>query len=181
MLRYIKMATNRDYTKDFQHNVKVSLEAEEIARELLEQLTLDEFVSVRDDPAFYHVGDLLNQNWESFDVKDDGVIHRTGNVFCETRKRWKSSGTVTEGWMLNGEYDYLVVLDRVKHHIYILDFEKLKKVYRTSGHAVYGIDMGDNYTDGFVISLKKCRALGVLIDEAEYEYNDTGHYYDIVA
>ena len=172
------MATNRNYTADFKHNVKVSLEAEEIARDLLEQLTLDAFVSVRDEPEFFHVGDLLNQNGEGFDVKDDGIIHKTGNVFCEVRKRWKN-GAVTDGWMLNGEYDYLVILDRVKQNIYVLDFKKLKRVYRSSGRSVCGIDMGDNYTDGFLISLKKCRALGVVVDEARYTY--TGERYDIVA
>ena len=162
------MATNRDYTEDFQHNVKVSLKAEQIAQELLEQLTWDEFTSVRDNPAYYHVGDLLDSRGKSYDVKDDGVINATHNVFCETKKRWKSDGSRTDGWMLNSQYDYLVVLDRVGMHIYLLDFSALKRIYKRCGKPVYNNDMGDNYTDGYVISLSKCRYYNALVDESKY-------------
>ena len=162
------MATNRDYTEDFEHNVDVSLEAEQIAQELLEQLTWDQFTSVRDNPAYYHIGDLLDSHGKSYDVKDDGVVHATHNVFCETKKRWKSDGSRTDGWMLNSQYDYLVVLDRVGRHIYLLDFPELKKIYNRCGKPVYNVDMGDNYTNGFVVSLNKCRQFGVMVDESEY-------------
>ncbi len=174
------MATNRDYTADFRHNVKVSLEAENIARELIEQLTLDNLVSVRDEPEFFHVGDLLNQDGQGYDVKDDGVIHRTKNVFCEVKKHWRS-GETTDGWMLNGEYNYLCVLDRVKHNIYILDFPKLQKEYKKIGFPRYGINMGDNLTDGFVVSLKRCRKFGLMVCEGHYEYNENIDLFEIVA
>ena len=170
--------TNRNYTANFQHNVKISLEAEEIAQQLLGQLTHKKFVSVRDDPEFFHVGDLLSPDGKGYDVKDDGVIHRTGNVFCEVKKKWKNGG-VTDGWMLNGEYDYLVVLDRVDKNIYVLDFKKLKKIYKSHGFYRSNIDMGDNYTDGFVVSLTKCRRLGVLVHEAQYTYDEDWDCYDI--
>lgn len=166
------MATNRDYTEDFQHNVRVSLEAENIAKELLEQLTWETFVSVRDDPKFFHVGDLLDSHGKGYDIKDDGVINRTGNVFCETKKHWKNTGTITDGWMLNSEYDYLCVLDRVKNHIYLLDFEALKRVYTSQGRRILKVNMGDNYTDGYIISVDKCRDLGVLVDESAYTCNN---------
>lgn len=169
--------TNREYSKDFKHNVKVSLEAENIAQELLEELTGQQFYSVRSEPEFYHVGDLITIDGKGWDVKDDGVIYRTGNVFCETRKHW-NDGTITDGWMLNGEYTYLVVLDRVDKNIYVLDFEKLKKIYKT-GNPKYGINMGDNYTDGFTVSLAKCRKQNALVYEAAYDYEDMLDYYYI--
>lgn len=162
---------NRNYTEDFQNNVKVSFEAEKIAKDLLEQLTWDTFITVRDDPKYFHVGDLLSSDGKGWDVKDDGVIHRTGNVFCETKKHWKYTGETTDGWMLNGKYDYLCVLDRIDKNIYVLDFNELKKVYKLYGYSRRGINMGDNYTDGFVLSLCKCRNLGLLIYEAHYEYD----------
>lgn len=165
------MATNRDYTANFKHNVKISLEAENIAKELLEQLTLDTFFSVRDEPEFFHIGDLLDSSGKGYDVKDDGVIHKTGNVFCETKKHWKKGGT-TDGWMLNGEYDYLCVLDRVGKHIYVLDFKKLKRIYKHYGRYVHNIDMGDNYTDGFLISLDKCRKYKAMECESAYAFNE---------
>ena len=173
------MATNREYTGDFQHNVKVSLKAENIARELIEQLTLDNLVSVRNEPEFYHIGDLLNQSGEGYDVKDDGVIHGTGNVFCEVRKRWKKSGQITDGWMMNGEYTYLVVLDQIDKNIYILDFARLKKIYRSEGFWRYHVDMTDNYTDGICVSLYKCKKFGALLHEAHYKYNDAWDCYEI--
>lgn len=170
------MATNREYTKDFNNNVKVSLEAENIAKELLEQLTGKQFYSVRDDPTFYHVGDLITIDGAGYDVKDDGVINWSNNVFCEVRKHWRD-GTITDGWMLNGEYTYLVVLDRVKNNIYVLDFEKLKQIYK-SGKPKYGIDMGDNYTDGFAVPLAKCRKQGILTYESKYKHDDLlGDYF----
>lgn len=168
--------TNREYNKDFKHNVKVSLEAENIAKELLEELTGKQFYSVRNDPEFFHIGDLITVDGKGWDVKDDGVINWSQNVFCETRKYWPD-GDITDGWMLNGEYTYLVVLDRVKKNIYVLDFEKLKKIYKT-GKFKSRIDMGDNYTDGFTVSLAKCRKQNILVYEAAYEYDDMiGYYY----
>ena len=56
---------------------------------------------VRDNPEYFHIGDLITADGKGWDVKDDGVIHRTGNVFCETRKHWKSGGH-SDGWMMNG-------------------------------------------------------------------------------
>lgn len=163
------MATNREYTEDFKNNVRVSLKAENIAKELLEQLTWDTLTSVRDVPEYFHFGDLLGTDGKFYDVKDDGVIHRSGNVFCETKKRWKESGKLTDGWMLNSHYDYLVILDQIKKHIYLLDFPSLKKIYRSYGYWRNNVDMGDNYTDGIVVSLDKCRKYDALIDESEYK------------
>jgi hypothetical protein len=174
------MATNRNYTEDFQHNVKVSLEAEEIAQQLLWQLTHKKFTSVRDNPEYFHIGDLLSSDGKGYDVKDDGIIHNSGNVFCEVKKKWKS-GKVTDGWMLNGEYDYLVILDRVGKNIYVLDFKKLKKIYKPYGFYKNNINMGDNYTDGFIVSLLRCRMLGVIVHEAQYTYDEDWDCYDIVA
>lgn len=174
------MATNRNYTADFQHNVSVSLEAEEIAQQLLGQLTHQKFVSVRNDPAFFHVGDLLSMDGKGYDVKDDGVIHRTGNVFCEVKKKWKN-GNITDGWMLNGEYDYLVILDRVDKNIYVLDFERLKKIYKSYGFYKSNIDMGDNYTDGFAISLHRCKKYGALVYSSSYTYDEDWDCYDIAS
>ena len=168
------MATNREYTENFQHNVDVSFEAEEIAKELLEQLTHQKFYTVRDEPDWFHVGDLTTIEGKGYDVKDDGIIHKSGNVFCEVKKHWLN-GQTTDGWMLNGEYDYLVILDQIGKNIYVLDFEKLKKIYK-SGYPKYNIKMGDNYTDGYAVPLKRCRAQGIIVYEASYYYEECMDY-----
>ena len=164
------MATNREYNEDFDHNVKVSFKAENIAKALLEELTHESFYSVRNDPAFYHIGDLITIDGKGWDVKDDGVINRSGNVFCEVRKHW-NDGSTTDGWMLNGEYTYLVVLDQVGRNIYVLDFARLKKIYKT-GIFKSNINMGDNRTDGYTISLYRCKKEGVLVYDAAYDYDE---------
>lgn len=168
------MATNRDYTADFQNNVKVSLEAENIAKDLLGQLIPNtKFTSVRDDAAYYHIGDLLGNDGKGYDVKDDGIIHRTGNVFCEELKIWKS-GIITDGWMRNGQYDYLCILDQIDHHFYVLDFPKLKRVYKNGKDIT--TDMGDNDTFGYIYPLRKCREQRILLFETEYYYEEIMNY-----
>lgn len=175
------MATNRNYTEDLRHNIIVSEEAENIAKELLEKYTHQDFVSVRSEEEFFHIGDLLTMDGKGYDVKDDGIIHKTHNVFCETKKHWKSTGETTNGWMLNSEYDYLCILDQTDKHLYVLDFKMLKKVYLNYGRAVYNINMGDNYTDGYIIGLSSCRRLGVLVHDIKYTYDEEWECYDIAS
>ena len=168
---------NRNYTSDFNNNVKVSKEAEDITMQLLHQLVTGvKFKSVRDDQACYHLGDILGSDGEYYDVKDDGVVHRTGNVFCEEKKLW-NSGKVTDGWMRNGEYNYLCVLDMIDKNLYVLDFEKLKKVYKQGRFIT--TNMGDNRTTGYCFPLRKCREQGILVYETEYVYDDEWECYDI--
>ena len=170
---------NRNYTTDFNTNTEIAREAEEITIQLLHQLIEGtKFTSVHDDASCYHLGDILSSDGKYYDAKDDGVIHRTGNVFCEEKKRW-NSGNITDGWMRNGEYDYLCVLDNVDHNLYVLDFEKLKKVYKQGRYIeTY---MGDNVTGGYCLPLWKCRKYGILLYEASYHYDEDWEDYEVDA
>ena len=168
---------NRNYTDDFNNNTEIAREAEEITIDLLYQLIPGtKFKSVHDDPSCFHLGDILSSDGKYYDAKDDGVIHRTGNVFCEEQKYWRN-GKTGDGWMRNGQYDYLCVLDMIKHNLYVLDFKKLKKVYK-QGRFIK-TDMGDNITSGYCFPLWKCRKMGILVYETEYHYDEDWDFYEI--
>lgn len=168
---------NERYTTNIKENAEIAREAEEIVIDLLGELITDrQFFSVHDDEECWHLGDIIDTKGKYYDAKDDGRIHKTGNVFAEDRKFW-NDGTQTDGWMRNGQYDYLCILDRVKKKIYVLDFNKLKKVYR--GGRYITTNMGDNVTAGFCYPLSKCRKNGILLYETSYDYDeDWGYFVD---
>lgn len=168
---------NRNYTTDFNNNTEVARKAEEITIELLEQLIKGvKFISVHDDEECFHLGDILSSDGKYYDVKDDGVIHRTGNIFAEEMKYWKS-GSISDGWMRNGKYDYLCILDMIDHNLYILDFNRFKKMYRKG--KFIKTNMGDNITTGYCVPLWRCREDKCLLYEIQYEYDEDFDFYSI--
>lgn len=171
------MMVNRKYTTNFKNNTEVAREAEEITIELLEQL-IDgvDFISVHDNEECFHLGDILGSDGKYYDVKDDGVIHRTGNIFAEEKKYW-NSGTASDGWMRNGKYDYLCVLDMIDHNLYVLDFQKFKKIYKNG--KFIKTNVGDNITTGYCVPLWRCRETGCLLYEVSYDYDESWELYSI--
>lgn len=172
----IKMVSSNKYGTNLKKNSEVARKAEDISIELLRQLIPDKtFTSVHDDPKCYHNGDILCSDGTYYDAKDDGVIHRTGNVFAEELKRWPS-GKTSDGWMRNGEYDYLCVLDMVSKRLYVLDFPIFKKIYKNKNKYVQ-TNMGDNITHGYCVPLYKCKESGCLLYAIEYDYNEDWDMY----
>lgn len=170
--------TTRNYTKDFYTNTEIALHGEEIVRELLHQLIPDEkFYSEHYNEGAYHLGDIISSKGIYYEVKDDGKIHETGNVFCEERKFW-SKKKVTDGWMRTEKPDYLCVLDDVGYNLYVLDFEKLKKIYK-NGNFYALTNMGDNLTGGYCVPLWKCRKHGVIVFETAYHYDAEWDCYEL--
>lgn len=159
------------YSADFQHNVEVAKTAEGIAKEILEKHTKKTIVDVSRDPECYHKGDLLVGEKTYIDVKDDTLIHKTGNVFVETLKIWPS-GAVTNGWVTS-QYNYLAIVSQPDQKFYLIDFKALKQCYKQIGRFVKA-NNGDNITQGYVCSLKKLRDKGVVKFETSY----ISHVYD---
>ena len=123
--------------------------------------------------------DIMSQMAKVIDLgaaTDDGVIHRTGNIFAEEMKYWKS-GSISDGWMRNGKYDYLCVLDMIDHNLYILDFNRFKKMYRKG--KFIKTNMGDNITTGYCVPLWRCREDKCLLYEIQYEYDEDFDFYSI--
>lgn len=171
---------NRNYTYDLKTNAEIARLAEEITIQLLHQIyPNNKFYSVHDDPEFYHKGDIITQNGKTLDAKDDGRIHDTNNVFCEECKRfYNSPDKLADGWMRNGEYDFLCVVDRYDKKLYILNFKKLKRIYKQFRDVQ--TDMGDCISYGFIVPLRVCRKNGILMKEVKYTYDEDLDCYDVV-
>jgi hypothetical protein len=169
---------NSKYTSDFHSNTEVAREAEEITIDLLHQLIQGVgFTSVHDDPSCFHLGDILASNGKYYDVKDDGVVHRTGNIFAEEKKFWYRSQKFGDGWMRDGKYDYLCVLDMIDNNLYVLDFNKFKKIYKKGRYI--DTNMGDNRTYGYCVPLWLCRESGALLYETPYYFDESWECYFI--
>jgi hypothetical protein len=83
-------------------------------------------------PDFYRRGDIQaygNGQFIYIDVKDDTVIHETGNVLCEEEVYFKENDYYKKGFMYS-DYDVLCVLSRVTRRMYFIDFKKLKEFYK---------------------------------------------------
>ena len=167
--------TNQKYNGNVEQNSEIARESEEICIELLEQIYKDKhFESVHDDETCWHLGDILCSDGTYWDSKDDGRIHQTGNVFAEETKVWPS-GQVSKGWMRNSKYNYVCILDQIGHNLYILDFNKLKRIYKDNYYTVS--HLSDNDSWGYCVPLWKCRNSGALVYETSYYYDDIWDMY----
>ena len=165
----------------FDKEIKKNRIAEIILQEVLISI-VDDKCSVEDvanNPEYYHYGDVrvTDKDGNSFylDCKNDGVIHKTGNVFCETHKFFfRKPNERHTGFMEDGLYDYLCVVDRVSQIIYILDFSVLKKIHKN--YQKVSTTLEDAYCYGNVISLDECKKKKALICKINYE-EERGNYY----
>ncbi len=165
------------YTTDFHSNTEIARKAEDITAELLEQIYRDvDFKSVHDERECFYKGDIKGTNGKYYEVKDCSCIHRTGNVFTEYSKEW-NNGTITDGWIKSCTGEYLCVLDRIDHNLYVLDLNKLKRIYKN--YRRVKTNMGDNYTVGYCVPLRECRKQGVLLYETPYFYCEEMDYHYI--
>lgn len=167
------------YNGDIQENSEAARLSEEIAIQLLHQIEVGKkFYSLHDDKEFWHYGDIISSDGIYYDAKDDGIIHRSGNVFAEDKKIW-NSGEITNGWMGNSKYDYVCIVDLIECNFYILDFKKLKKIYKI-GTAYRPSKHNDNISWGYCVPLWKCRKHGVLVYETKFTYDEDMDCYDVV-
>ena len=167
----------------FKKELKKNRIAEVILLQVLESIYDDNALieDVADNPDCYHLGDVMVTNRVGntyyFDAKNDGCIHKTGNVFCESHKHFlRNMKTRHSGFMEDGNYDYLSIVDRVSKCIYILDFKVLKKIYKNYRKVQTVLE--DAYCYGNVISLEECKKKGALLHTINYE-EENGSYYAI--
>ena len=169
------------YDGNTQANAEMARDSEEIARELLNQLMPGQgFLSVHDEQELWHYGDIVSKDGKYFDVKDDGRICDTGNVFAEECKRFYSNpDELADGWMKNSKYDYVCILDLIKQNMYVLDFAKLKKIYKNSSHKYAPSYLSDCISWGYCVPLSKCRKQGIIVAETGFVYDDDFDCYDL--
>jgi hypothetical protein len=64
------------------------------------------------------------------EVKNDEVIHKTGNVLCEEEVYYKSYDFWKSGFMYS-DYEIYCVVSEADRRIYVIDFKVLKAHYKS--------------------------------------------------
>ena len=165
------MTKMQRYGEDFFEDVARAKTAEAIVLNALEanKKAGTEIIDVSENPEYYDRGDILirmSSGKEVFvDVKDDTCVGRTGNVFVEECAVYES-GYVGEGW-IHSDYDFIAICSRDTCTIYIIDFAKLKRLYRQLGKPI-ACHFSDHSTYGTLVSLDNLRNAKVLRSEIHY-------------
>lgn len=156
-------------------DAEIALEAELKAIDILNLAfpnTL--FESVHDDKELWHTGDvrMTGRGFIKYmDIKDDGCIYYTGNVFCENYKYYHSSpNKKAKGFMRSSKYDLLGVFDDVKKKLYILDFRRLKQIYEN--YKIKKSHLSDCNSYGNCVPLRECKKHNALVFEIKFKDTD---------
>ena len=156
-----------------QHDMAVAEKAERILFDVIDsELGLDyEICNTSKDKEWRKRGDVAIMDYNGknigLDAKDDGVCHRTGNIFVEeTIDRgycWE------DGW-IKAKYDVLAIVNQHDQKIYFIDFNGLKCEYKRLRHA-FGVPsrFKNHVCYGSLVKLSKLRKSGIMLAEIEYE------------
>ena len=164
---------------DFKKELEKNRIAEVILLQVLSSIAENMvFEDVTNNPELFHYGDIKSTDKDGnvyyWDCKNDGVIHKTGRVFCETHKYFFRDMKRSAGFMENGKYDYLCVVDRVDGRIYILDFSVLLRIHKNY-KEVKSIQ-SDAYCYGTVIPLNECRKQQALLYTIKYAKEGSAYF-----
>lgn len=145
-------------------------DAERIVREKLQELMpWYTFEDVSGERQYYHKGDIRAIDKESGDiiyieVKDDGRIASTRNVLCEEMVFFNSSGFVNGN--MYSDYELYSIVSQEERKIYILDFDIMKKHYKSGYYKI--IPHREQTTYCYLMPLAQLKALGAMIAEIDY-------------
>lgn len=145
----------------------------ELKRYLREQQH-QEIEDVSENPNFWYKDiDLINHTQNStIEVKWDGVMNTTHNVFIETCSNIDSN---KEGWFLFCQADYLYYGDAYNKVFYIFDFQKLKahieahkNEYKIGKAADYNKQGIKKWSSGYLVPISTLQGLYTTIDVSMY-------------
>ena len=166
----------KEYDGNVKHNAEVAYTSEKLVRELLSQIYVGvDFYDKHDDVKSWHKGDILSSEGKWFDAKDDGVIFYTGNLFAEELKDWRN-GEISDGWMHSSKYSYVCDLDQQGKKLYIIDFKRLKEIYKKNNKYKKS-RLSDCDSWGYIVPLWKLRESGALVAEVAYYWDDDWEMY----
>ena len=156
---------------NFYRDLAFGKEAEEIVRVVFS--ALDDrriYEDVSDCKEYYHKGDIRVVDKESgevrfIEVKNDSVIHKTGNVLCEEEVYYKQHSYLANGNMFS-DYDIYAVVCKEQRKIYVIDFEVLKKNYRKGAYKE--IEHPQQITYCFLLNIDDINRFGGLIAVVNY-------------
>lgn len=176
LFRFVNMSNKVKYNNgNVKEDAEIALAAEMKVIDILNMAFPNtKFESVHDDKELWHTGDIKmsGNGFEKYiDVKDDGAIHYTHNVFAENYKYYHNKPNVkVNGFMKTSKYDLLGVLDDVEKKLYILDFVGLKKIYKN--YELKKSKLRDCNSYGNCVPLKACEEKGILLFKIKFEDND---------
>lgn len=156
---------------NFKRDLAFGQEAEQIVREVFSSLDDSRiYEDVGGNPFYYHIGDIKVTDKESgevryIEVKNDSVIHKTGNVLCEDEVYYKRHDYLTNGNMYSN-YDIYAVVSQEQRKIYVIDFRVLKKNYRKGSFKVIEHPQQTSYV--YLLDINEIDRLGGLITVVNY-------------
>lgn len=176
------MANEKYNTGNIRKDAETAREAEDKAREILSlAFPNTAFDSVHDDKELWHTGDIRMSGrgfTKYLDIKDDGVIYRTKNVFAENHKYYHSKPNKKEkGFMQLSNYDLLGILDDVEKNLYLIDFKGLKKIYEN--YPLRQSKLKDCNSYGNCVPLRVIRDKGLLAFQIKYSDKDSLSVVDV--
>ena len=171
------MAVNRDYDgEDLQHDIGIAAKAERILFDIIDgELGLDYDVQyVADEKAWRKRGDVAIMGYNGKDIgldaKDDGVCHRTGNIFVE--EIIDRGYCLEDGWV-KAKYDVLAVVSQRDSKIYFIHFPRLKAEYKKLRFKCNVPSKFKNHTCwGSLVKIDKLRKQGLILAEITYTGNE---------
>lgn len=158
--------------KNFNEDLAAAKEAERLVEMYFRIMGSDkyEFRNVSEDADYYYIGDLLAFDADGrrlgIEVKDDSRIAETGNVLCEESVYYIHGDYEGKGNM-QSKYDIYCIVSKSEKKIYIIDFKKLKKIYKAFG-ILKEIPHEDQITYCYLVPLWVIKQQGAFIAEIDY-------------
>ena len=158
--------------KNFEKDLAAAKEAEYLVEKYFRIMGSDtyEFRNVSEDSDYYYKGDLLaiaaDGHRVGIEVKDDSRIAETGNVLCEESVYYIRGDYEGKGNM-QSNYDIYCIVSKPEKKIYIIDFKKLRKIYKSFGIAKE-IPHVDQITYCYLVPLWVIKQQGCFIAEIDY-------------
>lgn len=156
--------------KEFYTDLEKAKAAEEIARNVLSTLAPDyNFVDVSYETKCYYKGDIkaIAPNGQEFfiEVKDDSRIADTRNILCEEEVYYKDANYFGKGNM-QSDYDIYCIVSKSENRLYILDFNKLKTIYKKGEFKI--IPHAQQNTHCYLLPLYIADKYGALMHKINY-------------
>ena len=155
-----------NFYEDLNNAKTAELMVRDLFASLTDQYTFD---AVGDQREYFYRGDIratTPSGKEIFiEVKDDSVIHKTGNILCEDEVYYKQYDYYGKGNM-QSDYDIYCVVSKPARKIYVLDFKVLKEIY-TKGEFKM-IDHYDQTTYCYLLPIGRAKQWKALLNTIEF-------------
>ena len=155
---------------NFQRDLAIGKKGEDIVLQVFSSLDSERtYERVADNPLYFHKGDIKvtdkSGNVRYIEVKNDSVIHNTGNVLCEEEVYYKKHYYSRDGFMYS-DYDIYAVVSEQQREIYVFNFECLKQNYRKGSFKI--IEWPQQMSYVYLLDINEIDRLGGLIAVVSY-------------